>query len=319
MSSPGAEGGRLDYIRNFASLPDNHAHSTLAGRIVGILGNADPRLADVALAAGAALCYVVGSFDRPPARDRVIHIACDPFGIGVPELDVAFLDTLSDASFDPVHGVARLVEQMERVLRPDGLLFCALRSGVVNQLFDVSNPVVRAGTSFLPSHAYLVNSLLRSCTVRDLGAIGANGPHEHTRFYRLAIKRPTLLLILGRSQSGKTSLARDLQGFDPQMHVSNDYVYCELVELQASKRSTGISPQLAEHLGDGSGKACGEFNRALERDEALLIDYVDWIVRLLPRGKNIVSMDFDLTHPPHVEILKQRLHRAGFSVWTVQR
>jgi len=311
--------GLLDYLSNFAKLPDNHAHATLAGRIVGILGNGDPRLAEAALAGGAALCYVVGNFDSPPKRDRVVHIACDPLGAGAPELDVAFFDTLNHPGFDHVQDVERLVAQMRHILRPYGLLYCALKSGVVNQLFDVSNPIVRAGTEALPSHEYLINFLLRQCTVRDLGSTGTDAPREHTRFYRLAIKRPTLLLILGRSHSGKTSLARDLQGFDPQMHVSNDYVYCELVEIQASDRSAGISPRLLAHLGDGSGQACGEFNRALERDEALLIDYVDWIMQMLPRDKSIVSMDIDMTHPPHVEILKKRLQHGGFSVWTVQR
>ncbi len=319
MSDSASAGVLLEYIRNFATLTDNHAHGTLRGRVVGIFGNGDPRLAQAALDAGAALCYQVGRFEAQPVDDRVIHVRSDPLDEGIPRVDVAFFDTLGQPSFDPVLDVASLVAQMKRVLEPEGLMYCALKSGAVNHHFDVSNPIVRAGASVLPSHDYLLNALLRQCTVRDLGGIAPTDPREYIRFYRLAIKRPTLLLVLGRSQSGKTSLARDFQAFDPQMHVSNDYIYCELCDVAAAAPASGMSTRLAERLGDGSGKACGEFNRALERDEAMLVDYLDWVARMLPRDKNVVSMDLDLVHPPHVEIVKKKLQEAGFSVWTVQR
>ncbi len=307
------------YVRRFPSIPDNHAHGSLRDRDVAVIGACDDDLVSAIIEAGARHCYVVASDGVPSAADRVTVLRQDPLTSDWPAADVAFFDARRAPEFDYVHGTAALARLARRALRHGGSLFCVLSTGSVNHGFDVYNPIVRSATRFLPSQEYLFKELLGDCAIRMLDWMPSPDPLMTTRFFRVTPKQPTLLLVLGRSQSGKTSLARDLQGLDSQIHVSNDYIYCEIVERARSGFAADIPPDLVRQAGDGSGAACGKFNRAIEQDLELLRQYVGWLVHLLPRNKRVISVDFDLIQAEAVAVMKEMLRDAGFSVWTVMR
>lgn len=318
--APESDRALAAYVRRFGAIPDNHLHGNLKAREVAIIGATGAGLVEALLDAGVARVQVLGVPALSINDPRVFDVAAEPpWSKALPPVDLAFFDARHAEGFDHVSGVARLVDWMRQSLRPDGLLFCVLKTGAVNHGFDVYNPIVRARSGFLPSQEHLLRELLADCAVRMLDWIPTSEPYETLRLFRLSVKRPTLLLILGRSQSGKTSLARDFQALDSQMHVANDYVYCEIVERIRRGAAEGIPAALVEHVGDGSGHACGVFNRKLEADPALLEAYASWLVHLVPRTKRLVSMDFDLVEDAPVQRLKATFEAAGFSVWTVQR
>ena len=310
----------VEFVANLATLPDNSRYGSLQGLVVADLGVGDPRLHDVVLQAGAARVLVAGMPAPEPADARIVAVPGDPLDMALPELaDVAFVDARRCPGFDNVTSVTRLVAQMRRSLKPDATVFAMLKTGAVIGGFDVYNSIVRSATELLPSNDYLFRELLVDCTVRIVGNTPVPRAYEQLRLLRLTLKRPTLLLVLGRTHSGKTSLARDLLTLDDAMHVSNDYIYTELVVKARAGHADAYPQQLVQMAGDGSGKACGAFNRALENDPVILRQYLEWIVPLLPRNKRIISMDFDLVAESQVELAKQVLSDAGFSVWIVRR
>jgi hypothetical protein len=308
----------VDFVQDLHQITDNHLHGSLAGKRVAVLGRADRELVSALVAAKVDQMYVVNEDSATETFEGVTHILAHPLHGPVPQVDVLLFDARRHANFDHVTGVALLVAQMRKVLSASGILFCLLKTGTVNHAFDVYNPIVRTNSGFLPSYEFLLGNLLAACAVRPLAWLPPVEPFETLRFFRVSLKKPTLLLILGRSQSGKTSLARDLHTLDPQMHVSTDYVYCEIVE-RLGRGATGIPEVLARHVGDGSGKACGDFNRALESNQELLSAYLSWIIGLLPRTKQIVSVEFDVLKDEAVATMKEMLSSAGFSVWVVRR
>lgn len=319
MTSNAEEKSLVDYARRLESMPNNQFHGKLRERVVAVLENDRSDLPEVLIELGAKLCYAVGNSPRSSSDPRIVPVALDPLADGVPEVDLAFFDARTYAGFDHVSGVAELVAQMKRILRPDGALFCVLKSGAVNHSFDVYNSIVRSAKEYLPSQDYLFRELLGDCTIRMLDWIQTGQRYETVRFFRLSIKRPTLLFVIGRSHSGKTSLARDFQALDSHMHVSNDYIYCEIVEKHKASQAGGFPQQLVSLAGDGSGKACGAFNRALEKDPEMLSVYIEWLIPLLPRHKRLISMDLDLVEDGQVELAKKLFSKAGFSVWVVHR
>jgi hypothetical protein len=215
--------------------------------------------------------------------------------------------------------MAQFYDQLRRMLSPKGAVFAMVRVGLADHGFDVFNPIVRVSRGVLPTQAYLFDEVLCGWSVRMMdGAVGT-APHEAIRFVRLAPKRPTLLLVLGRSQAGKTSLARELLRLDRHMHVSNDYLYTEIVRKKRAGIADDIPSSLVEQVGDGSGSACGQFNRALEGNADLLTDYLGVVAASLPQGKQLISMDFDMVRPEQVDLTKRFFDQRGYSVWVVQR
>jgi hypothetical protein len=314
-----AEKDLVEFVSQLAALPDNSRYGDLKGRVVADFGVRDPRLHQVLLAAGAARVLVTGMPELQPADDRIVPVPDDPLKARLPELaDVAFLDARRCPGFDNVTSVTRFVEQLKRSLRPRGTAFAMLKTGSVIGGFDVYNSIVRSATELLPSNDYLFRDLLVDCATRIVGTTPTPRAYEQVRLLRLSLKLPTLLLILGRSHSGKTSLARDLLTLDVSMHVSNDYIYTELVAKARDGHAGAFPQELVRMAGDGSGKACGAFNRALEENPALLRQYLEWIAPTIPRNKRIVSMDFDLVAESQVELAKDVLSNAGFSVWVVR-
>jgi hypothetical protein len=298
---------------------DNLTHHDLRGRVVADLGCCDPELHEVLLQAGVSTCYAVGLRCKPVNDSRVINLPMHPFDDRVPLVDTAYFDCRTQPDFDHVNGVTALVQQMRRIIQPGGVVFAVLKSGVPDYGFDVHNAIVRNEQSVLPSQEYLFSDLLGPCTIRTMEWLPTPHKFEHVRLFRLSLKRPTLLLVLASSQAGKTSLARDLQTLDGTMHVSNDYIYCEIVARLKPSNSAQYPAALMELAGDGSGSACASFNRTLESNPELLRMYLESIIPLLPRNKRVISMDFDLTGDSQINLAKEFFAAAGFSVWVVRR
>ena len=317
--STGAKSRLAEFVRGLGGLQDNGRFGNLKDRVVADLGVRDPDLHEALLEAGVAQLLATGWTLAPPTDHRVRVYGGQPLEAELPPFDVGFFDARQCEGFDHVTGVPKLVAQMRRSLNHGGTVFAMLKSGPLLAGFDVYNSIVRSATEVLPSNDYLFRELLVDCTVRILSTSTTERRYETLRLLRLSLKQPTLLLILGRSHSGKTSLARDLLTHDSAMHVSNDYIYSELVARQKDGQAGHFPQRLVNMAGDGSGRACGLFNRALESDPELLRDYLEWITPLIPRNKRLVSMDFDLVAESQVELAKQVLTSNGFSVWVVRR
>lgn len=309
-----------EYVPTLKTMPNNQFHGDLRGKTVADLATGDAGLPVELLKAGAARCYVVGAASADSKDDsRVIRVDGHPWDADISGVDVAFFDARTVANFDPVDGVSRLMSHLQRVMKPEGILFAILRTGQVNQFFDVPNCIVQTPDGPLPSQDFLFNGILQKYAIRMLDRFPAENAFTVTRLYRLTTKLPTLLLILGRSQSGKTSLARTLMGFDKHMHVSNDYFYAEMASMKNKSISNSLPPSIMEEIGDGSGVACGNFNRKLDQDAELFKKYLHAIAPLIPKSKSLVSMDWDLANEEHIAYAKNFFTTAGFSVWLVRR
>ena len=233
--------------------------------------------------------------------------------------DVALFDARAVPDFDPVQDVFHLMEHMRRVLRPQGTLFAVLQTSYVSPDFDVFNSIVLTPVGPLPSSPYLFDELLKKYAVRILDHPVNQMPMVTTRFLRLTDKKPTLLLIFEQSQSGKTSLARDFKSLDKNIHVSNDYIYTEIVQLKKMKQAHNISAEIVEMIGDGGGKACGLFNRELEKNSNFLKKYLVLVESLIPKNKQLVTIDMDLRNMDQFDFVKSFFSEAGYSVWVVRR
>lgn len=311
--------GLAHYVARLHELGDNHLHGKLAGKHVAVLGDADDDLIRAALAAGAVHLLVTGSAPAGFDPTQVTALGGPPFMGDLHGVDVAFFDGRAADGGDATASASALVELMRARLKPEATVFAILRMGMANQHFDIFNNLVRTRTGVFPTQKFLFDALLADCAIRMLDALPGNDPEVHTRLLRLTRKKPTLLLVLGRGHSGKTSFARDLLSLDPAIHVSNDYVYCELQRLVARGGQHGIPAAVADQLGDGGGQACYLFNRQLEKNESLLRAYVELLIPLLPRDRRLITMDLDLLEPQAVALLKALLSGAGFSVWIATR
>ena len=72
-------------------------------------------------------------------------------------------------------------------------------------------------------------------------------------------------------------------------------------------------------VGDGSGEACGRFNRRLAEDVGLLDIYLSHVLTVMPTNKNILTMDFDMTGAEQIEHMKKFFSVNGYSVWIMTR
>lgn len=304
-------------IRRLPSLPDNLHFGSLADRVVACIGVADDDLVEAVLSAGAKQCLVTEEISPHfGAEPRVAQIGVKQ--VETPKADIVLIDIGRHAGTDYAATLVEVLGVAKNILAVGGVVFTVLKSGYVNSGFDVYNPIVRTQQSTLPSSDYLIQGLLSDWTVRILQWLPQPAPGETARLFRLSVKRQTLLLIIGRSHSGKTTLARDFLNLDRFMHVSNDYIYCELVARH--RDGAGYVPaHVAAALGDGSGRACGEFNRALGKDADLLSSYLDLMIPLIPKDRRLISVDFDLAGADQLGVAKTKLTEAGYSVWIVSR
>ena len=307
-----------EYVSRLIGMQDNLGHGNIDGRVVADLATNDSNIHKAILEAGARLCYIVGDGECNIDDPRLIRVTGKPWDANISDVEVAFFDSRALPDFDPIGGATRLMAHMRQVLVPQGLVFAVISTGNVHAGFDVFNSIIQTPIGLLPSSEYLFDELLKDCAIRMLDWLPSEFPTVTTRLLRLTHKKPSLLLILGRSQSGKTSLARDFIQLDRHMHVSNDYIYCEIARMRDMKQSH-LSADVLENIGDGGGEACGRFNRELEKSFDLLQQYLVIVKSLLPRNKQLISMDLDLIAEEQIEVIKRFFSTAGYSVWVVSR
>jgi hypothetical protein len=308
-----------DYIPRLKQLPNNAQFAALSGKSVLVIQPVEPELVPALVAAGASSVAVVGPFSGPSDDHPVSHVGNDVFDSRGGPFDRIFFDGRRYEVASSMTTIGRFYERLQDLLDPRGAVFAILRTGVADHGFDVYNSIVQVSQGVLPTQGYLFDEILCQWSVRMMDSAVGTAPHEAVKFVRLAPKRPTLLLVLGRSQAGKTSLAREFLRLDRHMHVSNDYIYTEIVRRKRAGIVADVPASLVERVGDGSGTACGKFNRALEADASLLKEYLGVVVCLLPRDKQLISMDFDMIHHEQVTLMKQFFDQHGYSVWVVQR
>ncbi len=308
-----------DYVPVLQELPNNADQGQLKGRIAVDLGINDPELHRVLLAQGVERCYVVAKEAATFCDPRLLGVTGEPWDAPVSGADVVFFDARAVAGMDSVHDIIRMTKHMRGVLAPTGSVFAILQTGYASPDFDVFNSVVLSPNGPIPTSSYLIDEILREFAVRILDHPSDQEPMVTHRLIRLTIKKPTLLLVFGQSQSGKTSLAREFKALDSHGHVTNDYLYFEIVRLKSLGYLHSVHPALFDHVGDGSGAACGQFNRRLDTDVTLLGHYLDLLKTVLPGNKSLVTIDFDLRRPEQYEIVKRYFQNAGYSTWVVTR
>lgn len=319
--SPGMLKSMADYLEILDTIPNNLKEGKLQGKSVVDLSSSDSVLTDILLSKGVASCYVrQGSPDASGPDANRIRPVSDLANADTERADVALFDARTVPGFDSVQGVVELLEEMESLLKPDGTAFCILQGGTMNPDVDVVNSVVMTGSGPMPSSPYFFESLLKGFAVRVLANAINYETGVITRLVRITRKKPSLLLIFARSESGKTTLARDLKAHDHHSHLSNDYVFVELIRLKNKGLLDWVPGDLVE-LPDRAEvrSSCGHFNRALEADPVLFKAYLELVASLIPRDKDLVSMDFDLRDEKNFPIARDFFASKGYSVWIVTR
>ena len=64
---------------------------------------------------------------------------------------------------------------------------------------------------------------------------------------------------------------------------------------------------------------CSRWFRTVEKDAGLFEDYMKLILKMIPKGRNMISLDLDLRRADRLDELKRFFADAGFSVWIVTR
>ena len=308
-----------EYVSRLRDISNNREHGDLKNLIVADLDTQDPRIHEAILTAGARQCYIVGNGHKDTGDPRLVSVAGTLWDAQISNIDVAFFDTRVSPALNTVKQLSRLMMHMQNVLLPHGVVFAMLRIGKGIGGFETANPVVQTSIGVLPSFEFLLDEVLRDYAVRVLDWLPSEHPTFTTIFVRITRKRPSLLLICGQSQSGKTTLARELAHLDRHMHISNDYIYTEIVKLARKASAQSVPADILEQVGDGGGTACGLFNRALEDNPDLMEKYLSLVESLLPRNKRLISMDFDLRTESQIETVKEFFSKSGYSVWVVRR
>jgi hypothetical protein len=304
------------WVEKLGTLPNNAAFSSLSQKSVLFVSSANDRVEERARSAGAATVVRLSNLcDRPNINAVCEKLQQDTHG----SFERIFFDLRQIDSASLIRNFARLLAILRGKLTERGALFLTLNVGQNYRAFDVQNPCVLSGADWLPGRAYLFDQLLGNWAVRTMHSVSSVAPQADSLLLRLTPKRPTLLIVYGPSMSGKTTLAREFTRLNPHMHVSNDFIYGQLVQACKSGESFPLDPHLAQHLGDGSGQACGTFNRALEAVPGLMEAYLPHLVSCIPQECGLVSIDFDLRLSKSMVKVNQLLADFGFSVWSVQR
>jgi hypothetical protein len=290
-----------------------------AGRVIADLTSSDTQLAAWLLSRGARHAYVC-NIDVPQSlSDRIETWSGDFWNFPFGSIDYVFFDPRRVQGFDFVQDAIRGVERISSMLTPDGSCFIVLRSGPVQTDWDVFNASVLTPVGRLPSSPYLYGSILGDFAVRPLLRLQEDIPQCVTRIFRVSRRKPSLLLIVGHSQSGKTTLARSLLRSRPGTHVSSDYVYFNLFQMRNHIQNGMEVRRLSTLLGEATAEDTGNFFRSLETDEASLAEYLDLVCQLLPPNEDLVSFDIDLREPGSVNFARSYLESLGFMVWVVSR
>ena len=256
------------------------------------------------------------------AAPKGVTLDKEPFWNHVGEqFDFVFADVGAFPNANHIDDVNKLTDWLSHSLSPAGVCFAVLKTGIVQTDWDVYNSVLMTPIGRLPSSPYLYDVLLRDFAVRPLVRLKepAHARYSVSRVFRLGRRQQTLMLILGHSQSGKTTLARELRLNAPHSHLSSDYIFYNLYQNRSSKSLPGSGQGLAQLLGSGSGESAGNFFRSIEDNRKFLEEYLGLAHSLLPRHSNIVSMDIDFRDSKSIEFAKKYFAALGYSVWVVMR
>lgn len=211
-----------------------------------------------------------------------------------------------------------ILAHMRNLLSPDGAIFLVVDWPKGQTEWDVSNSLFFSEKGWRPNTSHLMTQDLQEWAIRRMWSVPTKNSSSYV-ILRLTPKQPSVLLICGSSMSGKTTLAREFNRLSPGAHVSNDFIYTELVRVALSGGSETLDRELVNALGDGTGESCGKFNRALEVDSSLLASYIPHLLASIPTGYPLVTIDFDIRKKSTIDVVKARLQEAGFSVWAVTR
>lgn len=305
-------------IDNFTSILHDY---DMEGKAVAHVSANGLDFAHQLLEKNVAKCHVISPNELVSPDDRIICEIGRPWDTSASDLDYVFFDATMLENLDHVGGVNRLVERLESMLLPGALAFLVLRTGLVQSDWDVFNAILPTPLGRLPSSPYLYDVMLRDFAVRPLLRMkdDENKKHSVTRLFRITKRNPTLLLVIGHSQSGKTTLARSLREVDTTAHLSSDYIFYELFRQRAESNLPGCSNRLLDLIKGGSAEATGMFFRDIEANDEILREYLTLAVSLLPRHRHLVSMDIDLRDQKRIAFTKQFFTDAGFSVWVAER
>lgn len=303
-------------IQNLSSFSNNAEFTDLANKSVLFLTPvAEETAASVEAAGKTTVTRLLSSREQPS-----VEALCDKLRpLRDRQVDLVFLDMRLIEAADFVSHSAPLFAIIQEMLSPDGAMFCTLKVGQNNRGFDVQNMFVLSAGTWLPDRTYLFDCVLKDWAVRTMSSAAGFAPQTDLLLLRLVPKRPSILLICGKSMSGKTTLARDLTALNPHMHVNNDFIYVQLAREVKKDGGEGLPPDLVAQLGDGSGEACGKFSRALESVPGLMEKYLPHLTASIPRTLNLVSVDIDLRTEHGIEKIRSLLVKEGFSVWVVRR
>lgn len=251
--------------------------------------------------------------------ERPMTGCCD-WSDEIEPFDFAFFDRDQAEDFDDVTDAQLLSKWLIRNLSASGVCFALLRTGMVQTDWDVFNSIVLSPDGRLPTSPYFYERTMAQFAVRPL--VRVQDPLRRfsvSRVFRLARRSQTLLLVVGHSQAGKTTLARELRANSAHSHLASDYIFYNLFQLRAEANIPGRGEAISEILGSGSAEATGNFFRQLEEDDAILFEYLDTAHYLLPSEPNIVSMDIDLRMPVTIQKARTYMADKGYNVWIVSR
>jgi SAM-dependent methyltransferase len=270
---------------------------------------------------GATECHLVMQQDMTSPDSRVtIHVG-QPWEVKEQGFDLAFFDITVVDDFDHVDDVARLTRWLKHSLAPGGQAYLVLRTGILQTDWDVYNQILLTPLGRLPSSDYLYNALLRDFAVRPLIRLADEDNRSYcvTRIFRITPWQRTLVVILGHSQSGKTTLARQFRQIPDAIHLSSDYIFYEVFRLRSKGTLPNCSQSLVDVVGGGSAEEVGNFFRTIEGDAQLFQEYMKLVDSMIPRERRLVSLDLDLRKPERVDELRTFFAEAGFLVWIVTR
>lgn len=288
--------------------------------VVADLTATDTSLAEWVLSHGARQVYVCDGVDRVAGRQGLERWHGDVWDFPFGGVDYVFFDPRSIKDFDYVSDAMRAVERIASMLSPGGSCFIVLRSGQVQTDWDVFNSALLTPMGRLPSSPYLYNSILGEFAVRPLLRLKEDASVQCvTRVFKLSARKPSLLLIVGHSQSGKTTLARSLLKTRPGTHVSSDYVYFNLFQMRGQLKELLGANRLSDVLGEATAEDTGRFFRSLDADQELLGSYLTLVSKLLPPTENLLSFDIDLRESRSVAFAKEYFESQGYVVWVVTR
>jgi SAM-dependent methyltransferase len=265
--------------------------------------------------AGQVKVILVEKQDSRPLLSKIIsELKKFPKG----SFDLIFLDISQFDLSDFVSQFTLFFDQLRRVLIENGVVFSLFIAGKSERTFDVGNNVALSEYGWLPTRNYLYDVVLKKWTIRTmLGPVPTESGFDKIAL-RISPKKPIILLVCGKSMAGKTTLAREFNKLHQGMHISNDYIYVQLVKVAKKTRQPMLSDFLRENLGDGSGQSCGHFNRSLEANPKLLDEYIHHMLSNIPVNYDLISIDLDFRTQEGIARVKERLTEAGFLVWTIQ-